>query len=53
MKFAKIELEVELPDNLVESVVDTAIADAVAKLGGQVLDSKEFKELKKEELTNY
>ncbi|WP_217587001.1 hypothetical protein [Lentibacillus saliphilus] len=53
MKYARIELEVELPDNYDEGEIDTAIANAVAHLGGEVLDSKEFVEMKQEDLTNY
>ena len=44
-KYVKIELEVELPLDYNEGEVDTAIADAIYRLGGQVLDSKEFKEI--------
>lgn len=49
MKYVKIELEVELPDDFEESSIDTAIADTISDFGGQVLDSKEYKKLKRGE----
>lgn len=45
MKFVRIVLDVELPDDFDESEIDTALADAFSELGGQVIDSKEYKEL--------
>lgn len=46
MKHIKIQLEVQLPDDYNEVEVDKAIADVINSLGGQVIDSKEHKELK-------
>lgn len=44
-KYVKIELEVELPLDYNEREIDRVIADAIYDLDGQVLDSKEFKEI--------
>lgn len=44
-KCVKIELEVELPIGYDESEIDVALADAIFSLGGQVLNSKEYKEI--------
>lgn len=45
MKFVRIILDVELPNDFDEGEIDTALADTVSKFGGQVIDSKEYKEL--------
>lgn len=47
MKAVRITLDVELPSNFDESEVDIALADTINDLGGQVIDSKEYKELNK------
>lgn len=44
-KYVKIELEVELPTGYDESEIDTALADTIYSFGGQVLNSKEYKEI--------
>lgn len=48
MKYVKIELEVSLPDDFSESEIDTKIADTIATLGGEVLNSENFTSLDKE-----
>jgi len=53
MKYAKITIEVELPDDYDEGEIDTAIADSIAEKGGHVLDSKEYIELELDEVENY
>lgn len=45
LKFVRIILDVELPNDFDEGEIDTALADTVSKFGGQVIDSKEYKEL--------
>lgn|GEM_PF-1754521 len=52
-KYVKIELEVALPGDFSEDEVDSAIANAIFALKGEVLDSKEFRVLQKEELRQY
>lgn len=37
-----IQLEVELPKDFQESLIDEAIADAIFNEGGQVINSKEY-----------
>lgn len=50
MKKYLIQLEVELPENFSEEKIDTAIADIICdKFNGQIIDSKEFIEIKDEE----
>lgn len=44
-KYVKIELEVELPVGYNESKIDNVLADAIYSFGGQVLNSKEYKEI--------
>jgi hypothetical protein len=47
MKVVRITLDVELSDGYSEIEIDNAIADLINdKFGGQVLESKEFIELK-------
>jgi len=46
MKYVRIILDVELPEDYVESEIDTVLADTISQLGGQVIDSKEYEELK-------
>lgn len=45
-KYVKIELDVKLPNDYDESEVDEAIVDAIRSIGGEVLNSKEYQELK-------
>lgn len=49
MRRVRIELEVELPAGYDEAEIDEAIANTIYDLGGQVLDSKEYKELEEED----
>lgn len=44
-EYVKIELEVGLPVNYNEAEVDRAIGKALSELGGQLLDSKEYKKI--------
>jgi hypothetical protein len=45
MKFVRIILDVELPNDFDEGEIDTALADTISNFSGQVIDSKEYKEL--------
>ncbi len=47
-----LELEVKLPDDFNESAIDEAVECAIASAGGQLMDSKSFCELPKEEWTD-
>lgn len=44
-EYVKIELEVGLPVDYDETEVDRAIDKALSELGGQLLDSKEYKKI--------
>lgn len=45
-KYVKIELDVKLPSNYNELEVDESIANAIRSIGGEILNSKEYKQLK-------
>ena len=52
MKYAKITIDVELPDDYEEAEIDIALADLMASMGGRVLDSKEYIEMDLDEVEN-
>lgn len=45
MREYKIVLEVQLPEEVLESDVDTELANVIFDFGGQVLDSKKFEDI--------
>ena len=45
MKNYRIVIDVMLPEDFNESQIDTAIADAIFNVGGEVTDVKEYEEI--------